>query len=582
MRGWGTNMAEEKKQESGGPAAVGGSAGAGAAGVAVPAGSAATGGAGAPPAGPSAPAAAGGSAGPNGPPQLQPLQGTALTIGTIALSLATFMNVLDTSIANVSIPAISGDLGVSPDQGTWVITSFGVANAISLPLTGWLTRTFGQVKLFIWSVTLFTIASFLCALAPSLELLILFRVLQGAVAGPMMPLSQALLLSSYPKAKAGAALGMWSITTLVAPVVGPLLGGWITDNISWPWIFYINVPVGIVAGGATWIIYRSRETPTMSLPIDKIGLFLLVLWVGALQVLLDKGKDLDWFSSGQIITLAIVAVVGFTIFLIWELTEKHPVVDLSLFSKRNFAVSTVAMLMAYGLFFGNVVLLPLWLQQYMGYTATLAGVVLAPVGIFAIFLTPVVARYTGKADPRVFVTVSFGVFALVLFMRQHFNTDATIGTLLVPTLVQGIAMPFFFIPLISLSLSGLAPERIPAASGLFNFARITAGSFGTSITTTLWDRRATLHHSQLVEHLTGSDPASAQALATLQAGGLGQQQSYGVLNRLVDQQAFMLSADDIFYVSGILFIALILVIWLAKPEKGGGGAQSKEAASGAH
>jgi DHA2 family multidrug resistance protein len=527
---------------------------------------------------PASPGAAGRGAG--GPPQPQPLSGSALTIGTIALSLATFMNVLDTSIANVSIPAISGDLGVSPDQGTWVITSFGVANAISLPLTGWLTRTFGQVKLFIWSVGLFTLASFLCALAPSLELLILFRVLQGAVAGPMMPISQALLLSSYPKAKAGAALGMWSITTLVAPVVGPVLGGWITDNISWPWIFYINVPVGIAAGAATWIIYKSRETPTLRLPIDKIGLFLLVLWVGAMQVMLDKGKDLDWFNSGQIIALAIVAVVGFTIFLIWELTEKHPIVDLSLFGRRNFLISTIAMLLAYGLFFGNVVLLPLWLQQYMGYTATLAGLVLAPVGLFAIFMTPIVARFTDRVDPRIFVTVAFSVFAIVLFMRQHFNTDATIGTLLVPTLVQGIAMAFFFIPLIAMALSGLAPERIPAASGLFNFARITAGSFGTSITTTLWDRRATLHHSQLVEHMTGSDPASAQALATLQAGGLGQQQSYGVLNRLVDQQAFMLSADDIFYVSGLLFLALILVIWLAKPEKGG--PQSKEAASGAH
>jgi len=206
------------------------------------------------------------SGGPAGPQALPPLTGTALTIGTIALSLATFMNVLDTSIANVSIPAISGDLGVSPDQGTWVITSFGVANAISLPLTGWLTRTFGQVKLFMWSVTLFTIASFLCALAPSLNMLILFRVLQGAVAGPMMPLSQALLLSSYPKAKAGAALGMWSITTLVAPVVGPVLGGWITDNISWPWIFYINVPVGIGAAVATWFIYKKRETPTEQHP----------------------------------------------------------------------------------------------------------------------------------------------------------------------------------------------------------------------------------------------------------------------------------------------------------------------------
>src|SRR6202012_1094746 len=280
---------------------------------------------------------------PGAPPQSPPpLSGAPLLIGTIALSLATFMNVLDTSIANVSIPAISGDLGVSPDQGTWVITSFGVANAISLPLTGWLTRRFGQVKLFTWSVALFTLASFLCAAAPSISMLILFRVLQGAVAGPMMPLSQALLLSSYPKAKAGAALGMWSITTLVAPVVGPVLGGWITDNISWPWIFYINVPVGIIAGAATWIIYKSRETPTMSLPIDKVGLFLLVLWVGALQVMLDKGKDLDWFGSGQIITLAVVAVVGFTIFLIWELTEKPPVVDLSLFTRRNFLISTIS------------------------------------------------------------------------------------------------------------------------------------------------------------------------------------------------------------------------------------------------
>src|SRR5947209_6480520 len=231
---------------------------------------------------------------------VSPLTGGALIFGSVALSLATFMNVLDLSIANVSIPAISGDLGVSPDQGTWVITSFGVANAISLPLTGWLTRTFGQVKLFTWSVTLFTLASFLCALAPSLNMLILFRVVQGAVAGPMMPLSQALLLSSYPKAKAGAALGIWSITTLVAPVVGPVLGGWITDNIAWPWIFYINVPVGIAAGLATWVIYKKRETPTASLPIDKIGVFLLVLWVGAMQIMLDKGKDLDWFNSPQI------------------------------------------------------------------------------------------------------------------------------------------------------------------------------------------------------------------------------------------------------------------------------------------
>ncbi|HVW70099.1 MAG TPA: DHA2 family efflux MFS transporter permease subunit, partial [Steroidobacteraceae bacterium] len=242
---------------------------------------------------------------PSRPAELEPLTGAKLAIGTVALSLAVFMNVLDTSIANVSLPSIAGDLGVSPDQGTWVITSFGVANAISLPLTGWLTRRFGQVRLFMSAVVLFVIASFLCALAPNIALLILFRVIQGAVAGPMIPLSQSLLLSSYPKSKSGTALGMWSVTTLVAPVVGPVLGGWITDNISWPWIFYINIPVGIAAGIATWIIYRHRETPTAKLPIDKVGLGLLVLWVGSMQVLLDKGKDLDWFNSGTIVTLAV-------------------------------------------------------------------------------------------------------------------------------------------------------------------------------------------------------------------------------------------------------------------------------------
>src|SRR5579863_2813345 len=240
-------------------------------------------------------------------PVLGPLTGSQLVLGTIALSLATFMNVLDTSIANVSIPAIAGDLGVSPDQGTWVITSFGVANAISLPLTGWLTRRFGQVRLFLASVVLFVIASFLCALAPTLSLLILFRVVQGAVAGPMIPLSQSLLLSSYPRARAGTALAMWAMTTLVAPVVGPLLGGWITDNISWPWIFYINVPVGIGAALVTWVIFRRRETPTAKVPVDTVGLGLLMLWVGSMQVMLDQGKDLDWFNSPTIVTLACVA-----------------------------------------------------------------------------------------------------------------------------------------------------------------------------------------------------------------------------------------------------------------------------------
>jgi len=508
------------------------------------------------------------------------LSGATLALGTIALSLATFMNVLDTSIANVSIPAIAGDLGVSPDQGTWVITSFGVANAISLPLTGWLTQRYGQVRLFVASVLLFVVASVLCALAPSLGLLIVFRVLQGAVAGPMIPLSQSLLLSSYPKAKAGSALAIWGITTLVAPVVGPLLGGWITDNISWPWIFYINVPVGLVAVAVTWTIYRARETPTRKLPIDAVGLGLLVIWVGALQIMLDKGKDLDWFGSTAIVVLAIAAVVGFALFIVWELTEEHPVVDLHLFARRNFWISALAMALAYGTFFGNVVLLPLWLQQYMGYTATQAGMVLAPVGLLAILLTPPVGRTVHKIDPRLFATGSFLIFALVLYMRSKFNTDADFWTLLIPTIIQGAAVAIFFIPLVTLSLSGLSADRIPSASGLFNFARITAGSFGTSIATTFWDHRATLHHAQLVERIGAGDAPARDALAAMQANGLSVDQSYALMNRFVDQQAFMLSANDVFYVSALLFLALIGVVWLARPVRGP--AQTAEAAAGAH
>jgi len=511
---------------------------------------------------------------------IPPLEGAARILGTLALSLAIFMNVLDTSIANVSIPAISGDLGVSPDQGTWVITSFGVANAISVPLTGWLTRRFGQVRLFTLSVFLFVIASFLCGLAPSIGLLIFFRVIQGAVAGPMIPLSQSLLMSSYPPGRQSTALGLWSLTSLTAPVAGPLLGGWITDNISWPWIFYINVPIGLFAGTLTWFLYRRRETPTLRVPIDAVGLALLVIWVGSLQVLLDKGKDLDWFGSPQIIALALIAVAAFVYFLIWEVHEQHPIVDLSLFKLRNFTVGTVCMLLAYGVFFGNLVLLPLWLQQYMGYTATNAAIVIAPVGLLAVIVTPYVAKLTNRVDLRLIVTVSFTIFASVMFLRSRFETDVDVWTLLVPTFIQGAAMASFFVPLVTLSVSGLSPDRIPNASGLFNFARITAGSFGTSIVTTLWDRRATLHHVRLVEHLSPDNPAAAAALSGLQAGGLGAAQGPAALNHLVDVQAFTLSADELFFGSGLIFLALIMVIWLARP--GGRGPGAAADAAGAH
>ncbi|MFS2203711.1 DHA2 family efflux MFS transporter permease subunit [Variovorax sp. Varisp36] len=508
-----------------------------------------------------------------------PLEGAARLWGTVALSAATFMNVLDSSIANVSLPAISGDLGVSTTQGTWVITSFAVANAIAVPLTGFMTQRFGQVRLFMVSVILFMITSLMCGLAPNMTTLIAFRALQGFVAGPMIPLSQTLLLSSYPRAKAGLAMAMWSMTTLVAPVMGPLLGGWITDNISWPWIFYINIPVGIVAAAITWALYRHRESATHKVPIDAIGLALLVLWVGSLQLMLDKGKELDWFHSAQIITLAVVAVVGFAFFLVWELTDKHPVVDLSLFKRRNFWSGAVATAVAYGLFFGNVVLLPLWLQQWMGYTATQAGMIMAPVGLLAIFFSPVVGLTVAKIDPRRYATFSFLVFALVLWMRSHFNTQADFVTIIIPTIIQGIAMAFFFIPLVTITLSGLTPDRIPAASGLSNFLRITAGAMGTSITTTLWENRAALHHSQLAETVNQGNNAATSAMSGLAGSGFSSEQVLGQLNRIVDQQSFMLATNDIFYASAILFLLLIPLVWLARPQRGGAGS---DAAAGAH
>lgn len=509
-----------------------------------------------------------------------PLVGAARTWGTIALSAATFMNVLDTSIANVSLPAIAGDLGVSPNQGTWVITSFAVANAIAVPLTGWLSQRVGQVRLFVISVLLFVLASWLCGLAPNMSSLIALRALQGFVAGPMIPLSQGLLLSSYPRALAGLAMAMWSMTTLIAPVMGPLLGGWITDNMSWPWIFYINIPVGIASALVTWMLYHKRETPTKQLPIDSVGLALLVIWIGAMQVTLDIGKENDWFHSDLVVGLAVVAVVGLALFLVWELTDDHPVVDLALFKRRNFWAGALATSVGYGLFFGNVVLLPLWLQQYMGYTATQAGMVMAPVGLMAVVLSPWVGKNISKFDPRYFATFAFAVFALVLWMRSNFNTQADLATIMVPTIVQGVAMAFFFIPLVTITLSGITPDRIPAASGLSNFARITAGAFGTSISTTVWENRASLHHAQLVESIQQGNATAMGALQGLNAAGLTPEQALAQVNRLVDQQAFMLAANDVFLASAVIFLALIPLVWLSHPLPGTGA--SADAAAGAH
>lgn len=510
-----------------------------------------------------------------------PLQGGQLVIGTIAVSLAVFMNVLDTSIANVAIPTISGDLGVSSDQGTWVITSFAVANAISVPLTGWLTDRIGQVRLFLASIILFVISSWMCGLSPTLPFLLASRVLQGAVAGPMIPLSQSLLLASYPRAKAPMALALWSMTTLIAPVAGPILGGWISDNYSWPWIFYVNIPVGIAAAIATWSIYRTRESTVRRAPIDGVGLALLVLWVGSLQIMLDKGKDLDWFASTTIIALALIAIISFAFFVIWELTAEHPVVDLSLFRMRNFTGGTIALSVGYGLYFGNLVLLPLWLQTQIGYTATDAGLVMAPVGLFAILLSPLTGKFLPRTDPRYIATAAFLIFALCFWMRSRYTTGVDEWALMLPTFVQGIAMAGFFIPLVSITLSGLPGHRIPAASGLSNFVRIMCGGIGTSIFQTAWDHRNNFHHAQLVEQTNPYNPTFNQAVTQMNNLGLTRDQAHGLINNMATQQAAQLGVNDLFYISAAIFVLLIALIWITKPERAGGG-DAGAAASAAH
>jgi MFS transporter, DHA2 family, multidrug resistance protein len=493
-----------------------------------------------------------------------PLVGPERLLGAVMIAAATFMVVLDITIANVSVATIAGDLGVSATQGTWIVTSYAAAQAIAMPLTGWLTRRFGQVRLIVWSVLLFTSASLVCGLAESLDTLVAFRVVQGLVAGPMVPVSQSLLLATFGPGGAGTALAIWAMTATLAPITGPIIGGWITEVYSWPWIFFINVPVGVLAAGLIWLIYRSRETPRRRVPVDVVGLVLLAVWVGALQILLDKGKELDWFASTEIVTLACVAVVGFAFFLVWELIDNpHPVVDLHLLRDRDFWTGTTALSVGYAVFFGAIVVLPLWLQQYMGYTQIWAGLMMMPFGLLALALAPVIGRTLHVVDPRLMASAGFLIFAGVSFMRAEFNLQADWVTIALPMFIQGAANVMFFLPLTGLALRGMTPERMPGATGLQNFLRYMGGAVGASIAITLWDDRAKLHRAQLAEHLSAGDWRTEQALEALAARGLVPEQALAHLDRTLDAQARMLSTVDLFWLSGWLFVALGVLVWLA-------------------
>lgn len=502
--------------------------------------------------------------------ELPPLTGATLALGSFSVGLAGFMTVLDSSIANVAIPTISGNLGVSGDQGTWVITVFSAANAISIPLTGWLTARIGQVRLFVAAILLFTLASSLCGMAPTFPVLLLARVLQGAFAGPLIPMSQALLLSSWPKAKSSFALSLFSTVVVTGPIIGPALGGWVTDSYSWSWIFFINVPVGLFSAATVWMIYRRRDTPARKLPVDVVGLVLLILWVASLQVMLDKGRDLDWFSSDTIVVLCICAVVGFSLFVVWELTDPNPIVDLTLFRQRNFLGGTIAISIAFAIFFGTLVLLPQWMQDYLGYRAVDAGLATAPLGFFAVIVTPLTGRMLSRSDARVISTLAFIGFAAVYYMRSFSYVQLSEGYIVLPTLLQGLPMALFIAPLTVIILSGQPPQKVPDAAGLSTFARMLGAGIGTSLASVVWNDRTILHHATLIQQSSPNNPTFLAHLQALQAlPGVGRDASYALFENTVQTQAAMLGLNDVFYGAAIVMIAIIPLIWITKPDKTG-------------
>lgn len=508
----------------------------------------------------------------------KPLEGTQLVLMTIALSLATFMQVLDSTIANVAIPTIAGNLGASNSQGTWVITSFGVANAISIPITGWLAKRVGEVKLFLWSTAAFAVASWLCGMSDSLTMLIFLRVVQGVVAGPLIPLSQSLLLNNYPPAKRSVALSLWAMTVIVAPICGPILGGWISDNYHWGWIFFINVPIGVVVVMLTLQTLRNRETETVIRPIDTVGLVLLVVGIGCLQVMLDRGKELDWFSSPEIVVLTVVAVIALLVLLVWELTDDHPIVDLSLFKSRNFTIGCLSISLAYMLYFGSIVLLPQLLQEVYGYTATWAGLASAPVGILPVILSPIIGRFAHKLDMRKLVTFSFIMYAVCFYWRAYtFEPGMDFGASAWPQFIQGFAVACFFMPLTTITLSGLPPDRMAAASSLSNFTRTLAGSIGTSITTTMWTDRESMHHSYLSESVNAYNVNSQEMYTKLEQLGMTHDQASAWIAQQITNQGLIISANEIFWASAAVFLFLLVLIWFARPPFGAGGG-----GSGAH
>ncbi|MCC4116854.1 DHA2 family efflux MFS transporter permease subunit [Aromatoleum toluclasticum] len=488
-----------------------------------------------------------------------PLEGGMLWAAAIVLATANFVAVLDMTIANVSVPNIAGGLAATNNQATWVITSYAVAEAITVPLTGWLAARFGGVRVFVTAMALFGLFSALCGLAGSLGMLVAARVLQGLAGGPLMPLSQTLLMRIFPPSKASAAIGLWAMTTLVAPVLGPIIGGWICDNWSWPWIFHLNLPLALACAAGSWRLLKRYEQPVVRDPVDRIGLVLLIVWVGALQLMLDEGKDLDWFASPKIIALAAVAATGFAAFLIWELTAEHPAVDLRVFRHRGFTAGVVTNSLAIAALFAANVLTPLWLQTWMGYSASDAGTATAWTGLVAVFFAPVAAMLSARVDARRVVFGGVLALALITLWRTDASTDMDYWQISYPLMAMGAALPFFFIPLTGLALGCVDAHETASAAGLMNFLRTVSGAFATSLATTAWDDLRRANHAELAGYV---DPERS-VVRQLQASGLDGDGARLTLDRLLDAQSVMLATNEVMSLVAVAFFVAACAVWLA-------------------
>lgn len=506
-------------------------------------------------------AAAGPGAGSDAP---APLTGARLVLAGLVLALANFIVVLDTTIANVSVPHISGGLAVSVSSGTWVITSYAVAEAICVPLTGWLANRFGALRTFMFSLVGFGIFSTLCGLSGTLSALIVFRLGQGFCGGPLMPLTQTLLMRIFPKEMQNKAMAMWAMTVVTAPIAGPILGGYISDNWSWEWIFFINVPIVALIFFGVAVLLRGQETPRQKQPIDKIGLLLLVVFVGAFQMMLDLGREEDWFSSTKIVALACIAAVGFVAFLIWELTEEHPIVNISVFRHRGFAASTLSLTIAFGTYFSAIVIIPQWLQTSMGYTATEAGKATAFSGVLAVVFSPFVPSLMKRFDPRLLVFIGVTWIGICSLMRMTWSTDITFWTIAVPQLLQGAGVALMIVPLTTIGLSSVLPQETASAAGIANFGRTLAGAVATAIMTTVWSDMSRARSDELSGTLNGSQATSEM----LQQQGFTVEQARVAIAQMVESQGTAVATGELFVVSSIALFLAATTIWLApRPPK---------------